>query len=208
MHDLADPHVVRIPDISVEYMDLGTNNYEWVDMGLPSGNIWSKYCIGANSETEVGSLFAWGEIISKSESDWTNYKYGSYNAESTPDYGLTKYNNTDGLIILDMSDDAARVNMGGKWQIPSPDDLTELKTNSSIGFGSDYAILTSKVNSNKLYCPIGIWLSIRTSLATTTGWQNAYATFQGTTEVGNKYWDIGNYERTQLYSIKPILKPN
>ena len=37
------------------------NGFEYVDLGLPSGTKWAKNNVGANSETDYGLYFAFGE---------------------------------------------------------------------------------------------------------------------------------------------------
>ena len=37
------------------------NGHEFVDLGLPSGTKWATMNVGANSPTEYGKYFAWGE---------------------------------------------------------------------------------------------------------------------------------------------------
>ncbi len=37
----------------------------WVDLGLPSGILWAKYNVGANSPEEYGGYYAWGETEEK-----------------------------------------------------------------------------------------------------------------------------------------------
>ena len=102
---------------------------EYVDLGLPSGNLWAKCNIGANSEDEAGLYFQWGdtqgytaEQVGKDkqfDSDYSDYKFGS----ST---NLSKYNSSDGKIILDLEDDAAYVILGEGWRMPTMDDFVEL----------------------------------------------------------------------------------
>lgn len=48
----------------------------WVDLGLPSGILWAKYNVGANSPEEYGGYYAWGETEEKDSYTWENYKYG------------------------------------------------------------------------------------------------------------------------------------
>ena len=90
--------------------------YEYVDLGLPSGLKWAKCNVGAEKETDYGYYFQWGDIEDKSNANctWESYKYcnGSYDT-------LTKYNNNslfgtvDNKKILDTKDDAARVYVYG-----------------------------------------------------------------------------------------------
>ena len=101
--------------------------YEYVDLGLPSGLKWAKCNIGATSETKDGDYFQWGETTSDTVYDWAHYKYcnGSYNT-------LTKYNNdssygtVDNKTTLDPEDDAATQIMGGDWRMPTASEYQTL----------------------------------------------------------------------------------
>lgn len=94
--------------------------------------------VGATSETDYGLYFQWGDTqgytaaqVGSGEGQkyfgWDDYKYGT-------DSNLTKYNETDGLTTLELSDDAARVNWGGDWIIPTADMYRELNANTKNGF--------------------------------------------------------------------------
>ena len=103
--------------------------YEYVDLGLPSGLKWAKCNVGATSETDYGSYFQWGDIEDKSNSDynWATYKYcnGSYNT-------MTKYctNSSDGTVdnktTLETEDDTATQIMGGDWRMPTASEYQTL----------------------------------------------------------------------------------
>lgn len=92
---------------------------------------WAAYNIGASSPEGYGNYFAWGEVQTKSYFTWGTYKWcmGAYNT-------LTKYcgnssNGFDGFtddkIVLESDDDAAYVNLGGTWRMPTDGDWTELR---------------------------------------------------------------------------------
>ena len=102
------------------------NGYEYIDLGLPSGTLWAAKNIGANTESDSGTRFAWGEISTKSNFTLNNYKY--YNTNTS---AYTKYNSTDGKTQLDLEDDAARAIMGGLWRMPTLSDWQELIQYSS-----------------------------------------------------------------------------
>ena len=53
------------------------NGHDWVDLGLPSGIHWATCNVGANTPTEYGSYFAWGEPTTKSTFTSSNYTYSS-----------------------------------------------------------------------------------------------------------------------------------
>ena len=138
-----------------------TKQYEYVDLGLPSGLKWAKCNVGAEKETDYGYYFQWGEIEphdADTPYDWANYKYSddSYNT-------LTKYNYTtsygqdpDGKTTLELEDDAARANMGGNWRMPRPSEFRELLVypiNEWVedfnGSGVSGRKFTSKTDKNK-----------------------------------------------------------
>lgn len=130
--------------------DFDTNGYEYVDLGLPSGNLWATCNVGANNPEETGLYFQWGDIqgytaeqvgIDKQfNTDWADYKYSHEGATETSPQ-LTKYCNsrssgynnfTDTLSILELSDDAVHMNMGGGWTMPSKEDYEELIKETNV----------------------------------------------------------------------------
>ena len=138
--------------------------YEYVDLGLPSGLKWAKCNIGAEKETDYGYYFQWGDIVDKSnaECSWATYKHckGFYD-------NLTKYNtstnygeNPDNKTTLDLEDDAARANMGGDWRMPTEVEFQELLDNTDNewiedfnGSGVNGRKFTSKTNGNSIFIP-------------------------------------------------------
>ena len=138
------------------------NGFEYVDLGLPSGTKWATCNVGAKSETDYGLYFAWGGNKGCSSPngaklfDRRNYKFSNSTSSST----FTKYNSTDGKTVLDLEDDAAYVNMGGRWHMPSKEQIKELIANTEAtwvidynGSGASGKLLTSNINGNKLFLP-------------------------------------------------------
>ena len=113
-------------------------SYEAVDLGLPSGTKWANMNVGATTETEYGDYFAWGEVTPKTDYSWSTYAWGS----STTN--LTKYNTdpskgtVDNKTVLDPEDDAAHVNMGGDWYMPTREECQELLDNTTAEWVTDY----------------------------------------------------------------------
>ena len=108
-------------------------------MGLPSQLKWAKCNIGANSEEEAGLYFQWGdtqgytaEQVGYEEGqkylDWADYKFSIDGSSSN----FSKYNASDSKTVLDPEDDAAHVNMGGNWRMPTFEDYKELCLNTDI----------------------------------------------------------------------------
>ena len=106
-----------------------------VDLGLPSGKLWAKCNLGANSEEESGLYYQWGDtqgytkeqIGTEKVFDWANYKWSIGGSDSN----FSKYNSTDGKTVLDLEDDAVYVALGGNWRMPTVDDWQELYDNTS-----------------------------------------------------------------------------
>ena len=94
-----------------------------VDLGLPSGLMWRKYNVGANSEYEMGNHYAWGETVTKQKYGITTYKWGKLVGETTY---YTKYNETDKLTLLQPEDDAATANLGNNYRTPTVKEWEEL----------------------------------------------------------------------------------
>ena len=82
------------------------SNHECVDLGLSSGVKWATCNIGANKPEEYGDYIAWGETKAKSE--YTKYK-------------------TNMFPISNTSRDAATVQWGELWRMPTKRDFKELQ---------------------------------------------------------------------------------
>ena len=99
------------------------DSVEYVDLGLPSGNLWAKCNLGASSPEQYGDYYAWGETKPKQEYTYPNHKWYK---EGAPSLGFTKYNNEDGKLTLEDEDDAVIQNLGKGWRTPSLADFREL----------------------------------------------------------------------------------
>lgn len=98
-----------------------------IDLGLPSGTKWACCNVGANSPDGHGDLFAWGEVEPKESYEvWTNYKYGSDWNKLTKYCTNSKYGIVDNKTYLEPEDDAAFMNWGSDWRMPSVNQCSEL----------------------------------------------------------------------------------
>ena len=122
---------------------------QMVDLGLPSGTLWADRNVGADKPEAYGDYFAWGETVPKSDYSWSTYKYGTehYDKYGAQYYELTKYCSessygkdgyTDKFIELELQDDAASVNWGGNWRMPSVEQIEELLDNTDNTWVSNF----------------------------------------------------------------------
>ena len=132
-----------------------------VDLGLPSGLKWASCNVGAEKPEDYGNYYAWGEVLPKEDYSWITYKYA--NGDSNK---LTKYCNdaskgdndfTDNKTTLDTDDDAAHVNWGGSWRMPTDAEWQELQDNCTWTWTTQNGIngyqVTSQKNSNSIFLP-------------------------------------------------------
>ena len=94
------------------------NGHEYVDLGLSVK--WAAMNLGATRVSDRGGHYAWGETGNKADYTWSTYKHGT----SADD--LSKYSYTDNGIALQAADDAAHVNWGGAWRMPTGTEWEEL----------------------------------------------------------------------------------
>ena len=133
--------------------------HRFVDLGLSSGLLWAETNVGAETMTDCGNYYAWGETAAKTNYAWSNYAYGTVYSK------MNKYNATDQKTVLDAEDDAASVNWGSSCRMPTNDEFAELRNadncswtwttkTSALGYTvSGYQIENQK-NGNWIFLPV------------------------------------------------------
>ena len=156
-------HSEYITDIdSIKFVE-NTGSYngqEYVDLGLSVK--WATCNVGATTPEEYGDYFAWGETSTKTTYNWSTYKYcnGSYISPIMTKYCEYSSDGTvDNKTTLELTDDAARVNWGGKWRMPTKAEQDELRNTSNCTWtwttqnGVNGYRVTSNVNGNSIFLP-------------------------------------------------------
>ena len=132
------------------------NRYEYVDLGLSVK--WATCNVGAASPEDYGDYFAWGETQPKSTYNWSTYKWCQGSETTLTKYCTKSYCGTvDNKTQLDLSDDAARVNWGGSWRMPTHEELTELREKCNWTWTTHNGVngykVTSKTNGRSIFLP-------------------------------------------------------
>ena len=122
--------------------------------------------IGATAPEEYGDYFAWGEIEPKESYNWTTYKWCNGNWNSMIKYGvMSSFGVVDNKTVLDPEDDAATMNWGSEWCMPTKEQQDELRNNCTREWttinGVKGCLLTSNINEATLFLPAAgyIWNS-------------------------------------------------
>ena len=63
------------------------DNIRYVDLGLPSGNLWAKTNLGYDDPYSNGRYYAWGETSEKTDYTWKNYMWANGTASSVKNIG-------------------------------------------------------------------------------------------------------------------------
>lgn len=125
-----------------------------IDLGLPSGTKWACCNLGASTPEGYGDYYAWGETQPKSVYDWDSYQYWhDYDGD-----GYIDRNEKDsiGFDIAGTGYDAATVNWGGPWRIPSIEQCEELEHNTTSTCTTQngvYGIKITGSNGGTIFLP-------------------------------------------------------
>lgn len=101
------------------------DGHAYVDLGLPSGTLWATCNVGASKPEGYGNYYAWGETATKAVYDRVTYKWTSSSSSIIP----TKYTGSSSAELRP-ADDAAYVNWGKNWRMPSKAQFDELINSS------------------------------------------------------------------------------
>lgn len=176
----ASSGVVTIPTTSsYDGWNTATSSASAVDLGLSVK--WASTNLGATYNYNYGDYYAWGETKAYNESDVsnyhnytysgtyvkTNYLWNTYKYNSGSSYSYTtKYCTSssywtgegtyDNMTKLELNDDAAYINWGGTWRMPTKAEMDELInkcTWTSVTYNSTYCYKVTGPNGNFIYLP-------------------------------------------------------
>ena len=199
--------------------------HEYVEI---AGLKWATMNVGANSVTDTGLYFQWGDTSGYTAAQcgtgegqkyfgWADYKYGN----GTDEPSMTKYNASDGLTVLETSDDAALANWGEGWRMPTTAEFQALVAAVNTAWTNDYQssgvaglVCTDKTDSSKVlffpaagFCGNGSVLNVGSygfywsSSLFSDDMYSAYSLYSSSSEA---LWDFGN-ARYYGYPVRPVI---
>lgn len=131
--------------------------YKKVDLGLSV--LWADCNVGAAVFSDLGDTYSWGETTAPIGYDAEGVKWDKYYLDEV-------YHTTDHKTALEECDDVAHLTAGGKWRIPSKNEMEELvATRNNPDYQWWYAngenapycgwSITYLVNGNSIFLPTG-----------------------------------------------------
>ncbi len=126
-----DPAITAVVAKIVDYFPENV----YVDLGLSVK--WAICNVGANTPEEYGDYYAWGEVETKESYEPNNYKFVN---------GGSAVNDKN---TLDIENDVAHKEWGGKWRMPSREEFDELIQNCTWTWTTQKGVNGFLVTSNK-----------------------------------------------------------
>ena len=135
--------------------------YNAIDLGLPSVIKWSDRNVGASSPEGFGDYFMWGSVTPDTDNVCKLWAHAPFNG-GLEDFDEKYFNahKSEWLTnegVLKPEYDAAHVNMGNSWRMPTSAEMQELLdgTTQSVETlnGIEGMRFTSKSNGNSIFIP-------------------------------------------------------
>ena len=179
-----------------------------IDLGLPSGTKWSCCNVGASKPEGYGGYYAWGETEEKSVYNFDTYLY--YNKGEANCVHI-------GDEISGTQYDAARVNWGTPWRIPTLKDMEELFNNCTREWTRQNGVngvCVTGPNGNSVFLPAAGYRWGEDLLSEGTSGVYQQGTFDSGSENAarglgfdsGQYWHWISDSRSCGHSIRPVAE--
>lgn len=181
---------------------------------MPSGTLWATENIKDDNGNEL--YFAWGET-----QGYTAEQVGTAKNFTWDDYAFgnppSKYNGTDGSTVLVSGDDAAAVNWGEEWKMPTKEQFNELisSANTTTAWtqvdGVNGMLFTSTANGNTLFFP-AVGVAGNGNVIGVGGYGDCWSVSLHGNGASNAWrlvfssggCVVNNYDRYYGYSVRPV----
>lgn len=192
---------------------------EAIDLGLPSGLKWASMNVGATKPEEYGDYFAWGETEPKTDYSWSTYKWCNGSENTQTKYNTnSSYGTVDNKTVLDPEDDAAHMNWGGSWRMPTEEEWTALRTKCTWTWTTQNGVngrLVTGPNGKSIFLPAAGYRDGATlSYAGSSGYSWSSSLYTGSpdsahgvkVDSGNVNWYISYGRRYRGHSVRPVTE--
>lgn len=187
----------------------------YVDMGLPSGILWATRNIDLTQKNGFAaspfqyecSFFSWGNVDGHNPTSLTTFEYnwGGINAKE-PWYEGQPYGDTPGSRLesdITLKEDAARVNLGTPWRMPSSNEIQELFDNCDFVKADGVTIIPPSTTDKRVTVNSVVGIYLKSKI-------NGKLLFLATSGSGrNNDWinrgSFGVYLSTSFYSSRRAI---
>ena len=154
---ITTSHITNTITGATTVLTIVVDEHEYVDLGLPSGTLWATCNVGADTPEDYGDYFAWGETEPKEVYSWETYKWCNGTSNTLTKYCTdSSFGTVDSKTELDPEDDAAYVNWGSLWRMPTLDQQKELIDNCTWTWTTQNGVNGQQVtgpNGNTMFLP-------------------------------------------------------
>ena len=196
--------------------DVDEVGVSYVDLGLPSGNLWATKNIGANAPEDYGLYFAWGETTGYVDAAARNAALGRSDGFSTAAYIATGANQISADLTIQQ--DAVHAYLGGDWMMPTSFEFKELYDNCTSVWTTENGVygrrFTSNNNSKYIFIPAaGNWGGNSTYNIGSYGyyWSSSYSSNTNGYVLSFHSGGVAPYGTTSRrvgLTIRPVKSPN
>lgn len=183
-----------------------------VDLGLSVK--WANMNVGASKNMDTGDYFAWGETQPKAEYDWSNYKWCGGTSITLTKYCTNEsYGMVDNKTTLEAADDAATVNWGNSWRMPTVKEFEELieKCTWTWTLSRGCGYIVKGPSGHSIFLPAAGWRgSVRNELSSGGRYWSSSLDGSVFTARGNSVkfdssgYSIWTYFREAGFSVRPV----
>ena len=173
-------------------------DHYYVNLGLPSGTMWATCNVGGTNFEDLGNEYAWGETTTKDEYTQNNYTY------------------SDNPATLPADADAAAVNWGEDWIMPTQEDIQELIdycNTTWITINGIRGMQATSSNGNSIFIPTNIYEGYSTSgnywsssLYTDNPTSAMYMSLYSGDSESDSDVSIWDSERSNPARVRPVYK--
>lgn len=132
------------------------NGHGYMDLGLSV--MWAQVNLGASMIGEYGDYYAWGETETKDYFWYNTYKYCEGRQNTYTKYCINpSEGKVDSLTTLELEDDAAHVQWGGSWRMPTKEEWIELREKCTWKYSHENnkkGWTVTGPNGNKIFFPL------------------------------------------------------
>ena len=173
--------------------------------------------VGASVPEEYGDYFAWGETTPKTYYDWSTYKWCQGSEDTMTKYCTSSsYGTVDNKTTLEAEDDAATVNWGGTWRMPTSVEQDELRTKCSWTWTTQNGVKGYRVtgpNGNSIFLPAaGFRYDSSLKVVGSYGYYWSSSLLGSRSDYARSLYfysgnhDWGNSDRYNGFSVRPVTE--